>query len=217
MSNTFLSSLHGSDLSQLTNGTASLFLKSLKVNDLEGSKTVLTDNEKYLSTGAGLDLTELQNKTQNISADATQTTFGNRVNISGLLDVAGQTTFAGPLVTSQTVFTQDQELITKKYVDDSGGDDTKTQNISETGTNTTQTLMTADLKLGQDVGSGTAMVSTPQFNATTNYNNTCGWSFTVSETIKITRIKISNVHWTNTSINYRTVGFWDSVSGIQLF
>ena len=31
--------------------------------------------------------------------------------------------------------------------------------------------------------------------------------------INITTIKISNKHWKNTSINFRTVGLWDSVSG----
>ena len=70
MSSKFLSSLHGESLSVLTNGTASLFLKSLKVNDLEGSKNVLVDNGKFLTTGAGeqLDLSTIENKTQNIGA-----------------------------------------------------------------------------------------------------------------------------------------------------
>jgi len=52
MSNKFLSSLHGESLSVLTTGTASLYLKSLKINDLEDSKNVVTD-DKFLTTGNG--------------------------------------------------------------------------------------------------------------------------------------------------------------------
>jgi hypothetical protein len=52
MSNKFLNSLHGESLSVLTNGTASLYLKSLKINDLEDSKNVVTD-DKFLTTGGG--------------------------------------------------------------------------------------------------------------------------------------------------------------------
>ena len=52
MSNKFLNSLHGESLSVLTTGTASLYLKSLKINDLEDSKNVVTD-DKFLTTGSG--------------------------------------------------------------------------------------------------------------------------------------------------------------------
>jgi hypothetical protein len=63
MSSKFLNTLHGGDLSQLTNGTASIFVKSLKVSDLQGSKDVMTDDDKYLSTGA---VSAASSKTQNI-------------------------------------------------------------------------------------------------------------------------------------------------------
>jgi hypothetical protein len=52
MGSKFLNSLHGESLSALTNGTASLFLKSLKINDLEDSKNVVVD-DKFLTTGSG--------------------------------------------------------------------------------------------------------------------------------------------------------------------
>ena len=53
MSNKFLNTLVSGDLTQLTNGTASLYLKSLKINDLEANKDVLSDKNKYLTTGSG--------------------------------------------------------------------------------------------------------------------------------------------------------------------
>ena len=124
MSNKFLSSLHGGDISVLTNGTASLFLKSLKVNDLESDKGVITDDNKFLATGSGTSLTNPYN---------------------------GNLTINGKTLSTQTVeqFTDDQELVSKAYVDDnSGGDDTKTQNISATPGNT---VITGDLEVGGGV------------------------------------------------------------------
>jgi len=125
-----LNSLHGGDLSQLTNGTASLFLKSLKVNDLESSKGVTTDDNKFLATGSGTSLTNPYN---------------------------GNLTINGKTLSTQTVnqFTDDQELVSKAYVDDnSGGDDTKTQNISATPGNT---VIAGDLRI-QSGGVDTSFV-----------------------------------------------------------
>ena len=53
MSNKFLYPLHDESLSALTNGTATLYLKSLKVNDLQGSRNVATDSAKYLKSDDG--------------------------------------------------------------------------------------------------------------------------------------------------------------------
>ena len=53
MSNKFLYPLHDESLSALTNGTATLYLKSLKVNDLQGSRNVSTDSAKYLKSDSG--------------------------------------------------------------------------------------------------------------------------------------------------------------------
>jgi len=53
MSNKFLSGVLNGDISALTNGTASLYLKSLRINDLEANKDVLSDKNKFLITGAG--------------------------------------------------------------------------------------------------------------------------------------------------------------------
>ena len=50
MSNKFLYPLHDESLAVLQNGTATLFLKSLKVNDLQRSKNVATDSGKYLTS-----------------------------------------------------------------------------------------------------------------------------------------------------------------------
>jgi len=108
MSSKFLSGSFSGDITALTNGTTSLYLKSLRINDLEASKDVLSDQNKYLTTGAGgsfvtnpyngvlqvLDLktdtinslntstTNLETKTQNINlteTDTTKTTFNQNL------------------------------------------------------------------------------------------------------------------------------------------
>ena len=79
----------------MTNGTASLFLKSLKINDLEGSKSVGTDDSKFLTTGSGTNSDTLTNP------------------YNGNLMINGKT------LSTQTAeqFTNDQELVSKAYVD----------------------------------------------------------------------------------------------------
>jgi hypothetical protein len=73
------------------------------------------------------------------------------LNGSSVITEAGNKNITGTLTTTQTVFSSDQELITKKYVDDATPEttnlDTKTQNISLSNTDTTKTTMSQELIL----------------------------------------------------------------------
>ena len=83
--------------------------------------------EDFVSNLAGsVDTSDLEAKTQNISLTDTEgnkTTFLGQFNVAGQLNADGEVNVEGQLqvgsaTTSQTIFTQDQELVTKKYVDD---------------------------------------------------------------------------------------------------
>ena len=79
-----------------------------------------------------MDTSDLEDRTQNIDPNQTDdstTTISNQLNVSsfsadGVVNLYGQVNIdGGTLSTSQTIFTNDQELVTKKYVDEnsSGG------------------------------------------------------------------------------------------------
>ena len=78
-----------------------------------------------------MDISDIEDRTQNINPDQTDntsTTINNQLNVSSLtadgeVNLFGQVTVAsgGSLTTEQTLFTLDQELITKKYCDDNIG------------------------------------------------------------------------------------------------
>ena len=196
----------------------------MKVNDLEGSKGIITDDDKFLSTGGGGSniVTDLETKTQNISLSGTtftQTvmtadlklgegtdknlqcghiaaysetcetkvecpTFRVNATTGGLIGYGGDERVVldysnaklkldslasagtvdisatqsinvnNKVVTTRTTFTDNQELVSKAYVDaNSGGGaaDTKTQNISESGTDSTKTLFNNDVYVNQSV------------------------------------------------------------------
>ena len=87
MSNKFLYPLHDESLAVLQNGTATLFLKSLKVNDLQSSKNVATDSGKYLtsdSSGGGGVVTTNKPVEDNSIVIYDGTTGDNIKYISGL-------------------------------------------------------------------------------------------------------------------------------------
>jgi hypothetical protein len=119
--------------------------KFLRGNDFVTANDVL-DLEQFVKgqNGASGDLTDLVTKTQNISlsgTDNTKTTFLNQFLIAGLLDCDGQVNFTGdvslnqtPIVT-QTSFTNDQQLVTKKYVDDNTGSSGNKELYNFTGLN----------------------------------------------------------------------------------
>ena len=80
-----------------------------------------------------MDISELEDRTQNIDAtqtDNSSTTINNQLNVTSLsvdgeLNMYGQMIIdGGSLSTTQTSFTQDQELVTKKYVDDNSNGST---------------------------------------------------------------------------------------------
>ena len=108
MSSKFLNGSFSGDITALTNGTTSLYLKSLRINDLEANKDVLSDQNKFLTTGAGAEyvtnpytgtlqvsdlktdtinslntsITNLETKTQNIdllNTDNIKTTFNQNL------------------------------------------------------------------------------------------------------------------------------------------
>ena len=87
MSNKFLYPLHDESLAVLQNGTATLFLKSLKVNDLQSGKNVATDSGKYLtsdSSGGGGVVTTNKPVEDNSIVIYDGTTGDNIKYISGL-------------------------------------------------------------------------------------------------------------------------------------
>ena len=108
MSSKFLNGSFSGDITALTNGTTSLYLKSLRINDLESNKDVLSDQNKFLTTGSGgsfvtnpyngtlqvsdlktdtinslnTSITNLETKTQNIdllNTDNIKTTFNQNL------------------------------------------------------------------------------------------------------------------------------------------
>jgi hypothetical protein len=85
--------------------------KFLRGSNFVSVSDVLNLEEFVKSQSGSVDLTDLETKTQNISlvdTDNTKTTFTNLLQV-------------GSATTTQTTFTQDQELVTKKYVDDNTG------------------------------------------------------------------------------------------------
>ena len=62
-----------------------------------------------------------------------------KINNKSVVSELGGKNLDTTLTTTQTSFTLDQELITKKYVDDNAGSDVKTQNISASETDSTKT------------------------------------------------------------------------------
>lgn len=157
MANKFLNIGGGSV--NLSNGSVSIYAQSLASKELQPSFPVKTDSLNKLVSekldisdvnnlqtaldNAGGDTTDLVTKTQNISltgTDNSQTTISNRLNISGRLDCDGQITMTTTPTVSQSTFSSDQELVTKKYVDDSTGGGgsgievgTKSQLLAKTG------------------------------------------------------------------------------------
>ena len=85
MSSKFLNGSFSGDITALTNGTTSLYLKSLRINDLESNKDVLSDQNKYLTTGAGAEyVTNPYNGTLQVSNLKTDTINSLNTSISNL-------------------------------------------------------------------------------------------------------------------------------------
>jgi hypothetical protein len=93
--------------------------------------------------------------------------------------------------TDQTVFTDDRDVASKKYVDDTiATTNIKTQNISATDTDATKTRMTQLLELGPDV----AFKSYQQWgligDITLTAALTVGWQFSLTQKGTITRFNL---------------------------
>ena len=147
-----------------------------------------------------------------INADGnTQITTGTFLNINAPnVDINGWNVITGlggenlqtTLTTTQTSFTQDQELITKKYVDDNNVNDPKTQNIVASGTNTSQTLFQKNVIFGTDpaeVNDANSIKALQSFN-TVSAPETGGFSFTIPTSIIIKNVIFLADHWGSTDL-----------------
>ena len=155
---------------------------------------------------------EFDNNNLIINADGnTQITTGTFLNINAPnVDINGWNVITGlggenlqtTLTTTQTSFTQDQQLITKKYVDDNNVNDPKTQNIVASGTNTSQTLFQKNVIFGTDpaeINDANSIKALQSFN-TVSAPETGGFSFTIPTSIIIKNVIFLADHWGSTDI-----------------
>lgn len=165
-----------------------------KVKSLTGNAEIeLDDTDIDLITAAG----DVNINANSISLQGPSLTF----NGYDVLDTQGNKNLDATLTTTQTVFTQDQELITKKYVDDAsgGGDaDIKTQNISLGLTDNTKTTFDK----GNVIFGINPMEVLDDFSIKQelNFNNitapeTGGFQFTIRNPILIKYVCFKVSHW----------------------
>ena len=123
-----------------------------------------------------------------------------KLNGSSVISEVGNKNLVNTLTTTQTTFTLDQELITKKYLIDSLEDlNTKTQNISLTSTDATKTTITQDLNIAT-VGDGTDITAFDGQGADLAIDGTTagqlyvktGFEFTALSNLKNIRFKIKS-------------------------
>lgn len=213
--------------SRLDSGLSNPFNGTLQVNDLETNDTFSLNGELQkidnftaaigTDTNIGGTLKVPEIATGRVY-DSTQSTWidldGSDVSVSAndlilngssVITELGAKNIADTLTTSQTVFTLDQELITKKYVDDSGGGgdaELKTQNISLIDTNSTQTLINNNLILGTDpmeILDENSIKALQSFN-TVSAPETGGFSFTIPTSVLIKNVIFLVAHWGSTDI-----------------
>ena len=129
----------------------------------------------------------------------------------------------GSILTDQTTFLDDQELITKKYVDtavsgippaDLSDLEAKTQNISLTNTDGTTTFMNQKLVLGTEGGLRVSAISgqgldTPITDVSPLLVGVNGFVFTVKKDIVLTRLKVKEELFNTSSFPNVFVDLWD--------
>jgi hypothetical protein len=151
----------------------------------------LQDNNVYIYVNKMLmdigntSISELETKTQNISSStvAGATILTGTINGIDLVALAAKTqnltsstNIGSTFTTDQTVFTEDQELITKKYVDTSAAElETKTQNISSS------TVAGATILTGTINGVDLVALDAKTQNLTSSTN--IGSTFTTDQTV----------------------------------
>jgi hypothetical protein len=134
--------------------------------------------------------------------DASQTTYidMNAVNVtvfasdltlngSSVITAAGNKNITDTLTTTQTTFTQDQELITKKYVDDA-----TPANVIVDDDTTVQTMLGA-LKIDDGAFLIEDTITTSAATTTFGSKVSLGYSFTIAEPITITHFKVLASKW----------------------
>jgi hypothetical protein len=107
------------------------------------------------------------------------------------------------------------DAATKDYVDNAGADltdlNSKTQNISLIETTPTLTKMTQDLKMGEEIITGSATGTITGNSSIQTLSSNFGWSFTPSVDITVTKYKIQTNFWI--SANPTTdIAIFDSVT-----
>lgn len=228
LTNPFVGTLQVSDLE--TDDTFSLNDEIQKISNItsatQGTPNITVfDGEidvKVIKSATHNAELEFDNTDCNLTADGDITLLtaagdiqlnGNSLTMSGpsftyngydVLDTQGNKNIDATLTTTQTVFTNDQQLITKKYVDDAGGGgdaDIKTQNISLGLTDNTKTTFDKG-----DVIFGTnPMEVLDEFSIKQelNFNNitapeTGGFQFTIRNPIIIKYVCFKVSHWGST-------------------
>lgn len=143
--------------SRLDNGISNPFNGTLKVNDLETNDTFSLNDElqkidNFTASTQAPDITNITGLTKTTELatgrvyDTSQSTFidldGTDVNVSSndlllngssVITELGGKNITSTLTTTQTAFTLDQELITKKYVDTTIDDNVNLQNAYDRG------------------------------------------------------------------------------------
>ncbi len=228
LTNPFNGTLQVSDLE--TDDTFSLNDELQKISNItsatQGTPNITTfDGEidvKVIKSATHNCELEFDNTDCNLTADGDITLLtaagdinlnGNSISLQGptltyngydVITEQGNKNLDATLTTSQTVFTNDQELITKKYVDDAGGGgdaDIKTQNISLGLTDNTKTTFDkGDVIFGINP---MEVLDDFSIKQELNFNNvsapeTGGFRFTIRTSILIKYVCFKVSHWGST-------------------
>lgn len=185
----------------ITTITGELDVKKIK-SYAHNAEIEFDNNNLTMNADGNIDITSI-GYTQ-ITAGTTLAIGAQNVDINGwgVITGLGGENLQTTLTTTQTSFTQDQELITKKYVDDNNTNDPKTQNIVASGTNTTQTLFQKNVIFGTDpaeVNDANSIKALQSFN-TVSAPETGGFSFTIPTSIIIKSVIFLADHWGSTDI-----------------
>lgn len=126
-----------------------------------------------------------------------------------VLTGAGGVNLDATVTTTQTVFGLDQELITKKYVDDTHA------NSVVTDVTTLQT-MTGSLKIASTAVFDESIDDTTTTNSTGSVNRGIGFEFVIAVPITITHFRCAISKWTNSTLTVRKMRIFDVGTGLMI-